>query len=219
MKACRILISTIVLMLFAFPVVSQTTFTDGKIYYKIQVDAGNGNQELSNSLKGSTYTLYVKGKYRRIDMDLKMMKQQIYINTQDSTYTFLIETMGNKYMMKLTAAQLRTQQDPYRVVQYTDAPGTKVIAGYTCKLAIAHTADGSTFPVYYTPQLIPDGDYSTDLKISQLKGFPLEFQRTINHINMTITAEKVDLSPVPMSAFDIPASGYREINPDELMHP
>ncbi|MBX5439834.1 MAG: hypothetical protein IRZ29_09865 [Thermoflavifilum sp.] len=196
---------------------SQKVFTDGTIYYTIKVDAPDNNQQLANTFQGSSYTLYVKGKWRRIDMNLNMMKQQIYINTQDSTYTFLIETMGNKYMIKLTAEQLRKRPNPYHDISFTDAQGSKVIAGYPCKLAIAHLPDGSTFPVYYTTQLIPEGDYSADQMFTGLKGFPLEYQMTVQHLKMTITAEKVDLSPVPMSTFDIPTSGYREVSPDEFM--
>ena len=218
MKNLLLLSAFLFFEVFVLHASAQKVFTDGTIYYSIKVDAPDNNQQLASSFQGSSYTLYVKGKWRRIDMDLKMMKQQIYINTQDSTYTFLIETMGNKYMMKLSADQLRKRPNPYRGITFTDASGSKDIAGYSCKLAIAHLPDGTTFPVYYTTQLLPEGDYSADQMFTGLKGFPLEYQLAVQNLKMTITAEKVDLSPVPMSTFDIPRSGYREVNPDEFLH-
>ncbi|PJJ76214.1 GLPGLI family protein [Thermoflavifilum aggregans] len=217
MKNLLFLFTLLSVQVFCLNAFSQKVFTDGTIYYSVNVDAPANNQQLANTFQGSTYTLYVKGKWRRIDMDLKMMKQQIYINTQDSTFTFLIETMGNKYMMKLNAEQLRKRPNPYRGITFTDTIGSKNIAGYPCKLAIAHLPDGTTFPVYYTTQLMPEGEYSADQMFAGLKGFPLEYQLTIQNLKMTITAEKIDLTPLPMSTFDIPRSGYREVNPDEFM--
>lgn len=116
----------------------------------------------------------------------------------------------------MNEAQLKQEDARFQGVSFTDAGGTKEIAGYNCKKATGKLKDGSTFTVYYAPNLIPENtDYSE--RFAGLKGLPLEFTMTTKKdMKMTMTATKVSIAPQPAAMFNTPNSGYRLLTYDEL---
>jgi GLPGLI family protein len=216
MKNVKLLPALLIALICYHYSAAQSVFTDGKVSYNVKVDVPSGNQQMADMFDGSTYTLYVKGKLHRIDMNLGMLDQTILTNAGDSSMVVLMDVSGNKYLIRVNKSDMQKQQAKYSGISFTDTTGSKTIAGYQCKEAIAKLSDGTTFPVYYTTDLVPAGSITMDNMFNGLKGFPLEYEITMQRLKMTITASSVDLSPVPASLFDVPTSGYREVTSDEL---
>jgi GLPGLI family protein len=102
----------------------------------------------------------------------------------------------------------------YGGITFVNTNETKTIAGYKCIKAEAKLNDGSTFSVFYTPEIIPENK-EYDYQFKNLNGLPLEYELTQRKLKIKYTVSKIDMNPVPASKFDIPKSGYREMTYDE----
>lgn len=74
--------------------------------------------------------------------------------------------------------------------------------------------DGSTFVVYYTSDIIPE-NREYDYMFKNLNGLPLEWELVQGKLKIKYTLSKINLNPIPVSRFDIPKSGYRELTYEE----
>lgn len=217
MKSLKLLIVPAVFAAFTTrPAQAQKLFSEGKIIYDVAVDLPASQQQVADMFKGSTLTMSIKNYMTRTDMHTSMISNSTILDTKNHTAVTLMEAGDNKYLVRLTKDELDKQTARFNGVSFTPQTGTKTIAGFACKQAVGKLSDGSTFSVYYTPDLMPENaDYSK--QFNGLKGLPLQFEMTAhNGLKMTLTANNVDLSPVPASVFDVPSSGYRELTPDEV---
>lgn len=89
---------------------------------------------------------------------------------------------------------------------------TKNILGFECKRAVLRLKNGTTFSLYYATNIIPSvREFQYEFK--DIPGFVLEYESMEGeNKKITYTATKVNISPVPVSKFEIPTSGYRIIN-------
>lgn len=214
----------ILFLLFTVPmflhqeVSAQKQFSDGQVTYSVTVEmppgAPAGVADLSRS-SGLTYSF--KNYMFRSDMSIG---KNIYTNIRNSrnhTAVSLIDDGGvSKYLIRFNPDELAEESARFQGLQFKDTGGSRKIAGYTCREAIGQLKDGTTFTLYYTPDLIPeDPDYNA--RFTGLKGLPLEFEATTrSKAKMTMTATSVSITPQPRASFDTPTSGYREITYTEL---
>lgn len=208
----KALFTLLLLCLTTGALFAQRLLSDAKIVYKIETPPG---QEPNTLMDGGTLTQYMKGHQSRVDIDFKTVHYCYLVNSKDETVVTLIDN-GEKYLIRAGKEEYEKELKLYSAVQFRDSNETKQIAGYTCKKAIGKMADGQTFEVYYTTDLIPENrQYSR--RFVNLKGMPLQFEIiNKNGIKMTMVATTVDLVPIPGSFFDTPKTGYKEISREEL---
>jgi Domain of unknown function (DUF4412) len=192
---------------------AQKPFSEGTIVFSMQVKTDDA--QAAAMLNNSTMTIYVKGNHIRHEMNFNGGFQNTSItNLTDSSTVVLMDGMGQKKMMKLSQGQLdkiRNTPANYTIDFQND---TKTILGYSCKKTIVHVKGGTDLVFWVTDQLIPT---STEWShVSGLKELPLEFDMTQRGAVMTLTATKVDLSPVSDDKFKIP-DGYEEVTPEQMM--
>jgi GLPGLI family protein len=99
-------------------------------------------------------------------------------------------------------------------VQFNYTDETKTILGYKCKKAIGKLADGTTFTVWYTPDLVPE-NHDFQYVNRSLPGLAMEYESNMGNLKVTYTVSKINLSPVPAARFDLPKSGYRVLSYEE----
>ena len=126
----------------------------------------------------------------------------------------LREVSGQKLLIRLTPEDWADKNKRYQGITFTNTDETKVIANYTCTKAIAKTADGSTFTVYYTKDIVPENK-EYDYQFRSLAGLPLEYEMVRGNLKIKYTVSQINLNPVPASKFDIPKTGYRELTYQE----
>jgi GLPGLI family protein len=97
---------------------------------------------------------------------------------------------------------------------FTKTGETKNISGYNCMQATAKLADGNTFTVYYTTELVLENK-NYDAQFKDLPGVPLEYESVMGNLRVKYSASKISFDPVPVQRFEIPTSGYREMTYDE----
>lgn len=193
---------------------SQKKVTELTLVYDASVSSGNAEPKMADAFDGATSTLYLKGNLSRLEMNSALFSSTTIHDSKSGTATVLREVSGQKLMIRMSAENWKEKNRRYENMVFTNTGETKDIAGYKCQKAEAKTADGATFTVYYTTDLVPENrDY--DYQFRSLNGLPLEY--ILNRGKMTIkyTVSKISLNPVPASKFDLPQSGYRVMTYEE----
>jgi hypothetical protein len=216
MKHTTLVMQKYLLTLLLFSLVTgrltaQRLVSDAKIVYRMETA-----QPADPNFEGGTLTQYVKGHQSRVDIDFKALHYSYLIDSRNQTVVTLIDNHGDKYLIRAGKEDYEKELKQYASVQFTDEKETKEIAGYTCRRSVGKMADGQTFEVYYSSDLVPENK-QFNRRFVNLKGIPLQFEiLNKNGTKMTMTATKVDLFAVPGSYFDIPKSGYKEISREEM---
>ncbi len=196
------------------PVVAQKKVSEITLVYDVVVTTDSPQPKLADAFDGASASVYIKGAMSRSEMVSALASFTTIHDSRTGSSVLLQEVSGQKLLIRLNADNWKEKNKRYDGITFADTKETKVIAGYTCKKAIASMADGTTFTVYYTPELIPDNpDYNYQFR--NLKGLPLEYERSMKSLKMKYTVSKIDINPVPVSKFDIPQSGYREMTYEE----
>ncbi|ASZ11366.1 hypothetical protein KTO58_18325 [Chitinophaga pendula] len=196
------------------PLFGQKVVSDAKIVYKVELPPEQA--QMDAMLENSTFTQYMRGNLSRIDMNLNVAHYTYLINSKEQTLVTLIDNHGDKYLIRGSKEEYEKDLKQYSGIVFKDGTQTKEIAGYKCRQAIGTTVEGKTFEVYYAIDLVPENK-QYNRRFVNLKGIPLEFEiiaRTGSRTRMIAT--KVDLFPVPISYFDVPRSGYKEMSREEL---
>lgn len=197
----------------ARPALAQQQFSDAEVDYTVDVEPPAGS---SFAVHDSRLTYNFKSYFFRSEMHIG---RTVYTNIHDSrthAAVVLIDAGANKYLIKMNENQLKQEDKRFAGVTFTDGTETMEIAGYPCKMAIGKLADGSTFTVFYTPDLIPENKGFSE-RFKGLNGLPLKFTMTTeNNTKMTMTATRVTVGPQPASLFAAPTSGYRLLTYEEL---
>jgi GLPGLI family protein len=104
----------------------------------------------------------------------------------------------------------------YDGMTFTKTGKTKQIVGYHCEEATAKMADGSTFTVFYTTEIVTENK-NYEAQFRNLPGIPLEYESVMGNLRVKYSANKVSFDPVPIQRFEIPTSGYREMTYEESL--
>jgi GLPGLI family protein len=197
--------------LLALPSLAQKKLTDGSILYDITINNESGKPQNAEFLDGATTAVYVKGGKVRTEMVSALGTQSTIIDQSGGKkdVTILKEYGAQKYMINLTAADWADLNKKYENVTFTyDPAATKVIQGYTAKKAVGTLADGTTFTVWYTPDVVVD---NKDFQYANrsLPGLALEYETNLGNLKVVYTISKLSFSPVPQAKFDLPKAGFR----------
>lgn len=198
----------------AFSAVAQKKVSEMTLVYDAVVSTGSADPKLADAFDGAVTTIYIKGSQSRSEMVSALFTSTTIHDSKTGTAVVLREVSGQKLLIRLKPEDWDDKNKRYRGITFTDDADTKVIAGYKCTKAIAKAADGSTFTVYYTKDIVPENkDY--DYQFRSLPGLPLEYEMVRGNLKIKYTVSQINLNPVPASKFDIPKSGYREMTYSE----
>jgi GLPGLI family protein len=193
----------------AFSASAQKKFTEGTISYDVAITTGSDKPKNADFLDGTTVVNYIKGDKSRTEMVSPLgTLTTIYDGTKNSIV--ILKDIGEqKYMITLSPADWKDANKKYEGIGFSYEDGEKTILGYKCKKAVAKLQDGTSYTVWYTPDLIPENK-NFQYETRSLPGLAMEYE-TINSKGekTTYTASQISFSPVPASKFDLPKSGYR----------
>ena len=198
----------IALLITGSSLLAQKKFSEGTINYDIVINTGTEKPQAADFLDGATSTVYLKGNKSRTEMVSSLGTQATVIDGSKNTIVVLKEYGDQRYLIELTPADWRDANKRYEGVTFSFLDETKTILGYTCKKALGKLTDGTTFSVWYAPDLVPENREFQSANKS-LPGLAMEYEASMGKLNVTYTVSKISLSPVPASKFDLPKSGYR----------
>jgi GLPGLI family protein len=199
----------IILLLFNSNTVSaQKVISEGTLVYNISIQTGSTEPKMADMLDGATTTIYVKGTQSRSELVSGLGSEVTIYDSQKGSGVILKDYSGQKLMITLTREDWDKKNSKYEGITFETTNETLNIAGYDCKKAIAKLRDGSSFVVYYTPELeVADKNYDSQFK--NLPGLALQYEWQSGKMRFKYTLSKINFDVVPASKFDIPKSGYR----------
>lgn len=196
------------------PIIAQKNITEGSLTYNISIQTGSAEPKMADMLDGATTTIYIKGNQTRSEMLSGLGSEATIHDSKSGGGVILKDYSGQKLMINLTKEDWEKKNKKYDGITFETTNETAVIAGYNCKKAIAKLNDGSTFLVYYTPDLIvANKDY--EFKFKTLPGLALQYEWESGKMKFKYTLSKVSFDAVPALKFDIPKSGYRVLSYEE----
>jgi GLPGLI family protein len=210
----KITIVSILCSLFCLQGFAQKRVSDLTIVYDAVITTGAVEPKLADAFDGATTTVYLKGSLSRSEMLSALASFTTIHDARSGTAVVLQEVGGQKVLIRMTADDWKDKNRRYEGISFKTTGETKQLAGYDCKKAVATLKDGSTFTVYYTEDLIPENNHYNS-QFTNLRGLPLEYELQQGKLTIKYVVSQVSLNPVPVSKFDIPKSGYREMSYEE----
>jgi len=206
----------VMLLTLSTVVSAQRKVSEMTVVYDAAVVSANQGSEprLADAFDGATTRLYIKGFLSRTDMISALATFTTIHDSKSGQAVSLRETDGQKILIRMSAADWADRNKRYEGIRFTTTEETRKIAGYNCVKATATLKNGRVLTVYYTRDIIPNNrDY--DHQFRELPGLPLEYEIVVGDYTIRYTASEVNFAPVPVSRFDIPKSGYRELSYQE----
>jgi hypothetical protein len=214
MKSNKGLFCFVLLTCLALTGFGQRKISEMTLIYDAAVSTGSADPKLADAFDGATTTVYISGPMSRSEMVSALFTSATIHDAKTGSSVVLREVSGQKLLIRLTPEDWADKNKRYRGITFTNTDETKVIAGYTCTKAIAKTADGSSFTVYYTKDIVPENK-EYDYQFRSLQGLPLEYEMIRGNLKIKYTVSQINLNPVPASKFDVPKTGYREMTYQE----
>lgn len=207
MKNSKRGIAILSFLLFAVTLnAQQKIVAECTVTYSIETSSENKSEE---ALKNSSKTVYIKGNDSRVDIVSASFTQSLIYNKTTATATILREFGANKFISKLDNAKWLAENKKFDGALLNIGTETKTILGYNCKKATLTLKDGSIYELFYVTTIIPSVK-EFEYIFKDVPGFVLEYDAIdANGKKIHYIANKINLSPVAVSKFDIPTSGYR----------
>ena len=204
------------MLVFSAQVFGQKKMTEATISYDIVINTNNATPQAADLLDGATSVIYLKGNSSRSEMVSSLGTQSTIIDGKTGKVTILKDYGEQKYMITMTPANWKASNKKYEGISFTYENEYKTIAGYNCQKAIGKLADGSTFNVYFTKDLIPvNKDFQYLNK--NLPGLAMQYEATLGKLKVTYTVSSINFNLVPAAKFDLPKSGYRVMTYEESL--
>ncbi|HEY8688864.1 MAG TPA: hypothetical protein VIM07_06480 [Chitinophagaceae bacterium] len=198
----------ITLFLSAFTIKAQKIISEGTLIYNISIQTGSTEPKMADMMDGATTSIYIKGSQSRSELVSALGSEVTFYDSKKGAGVILKDYSGQKLMITLTKDDWDKKNSKYEGITFETTNETLNIAGYNCKKAIAKLKDGSSFVVYYTPEVeVADKDYDSQFKT--LPGLALQYEWQSGKMRFKYTLSKINFDVVPASKFDIPKSGYR----------
>jgi GLPGLI family protein len=192
----------------------QKTISEGTLVYSISVETGSNQPKMADMLDGATTTVYIKGDQSRTEMVSGLGSEATIHNATTGTGVILKDYSGQKLMITLTQQDWEKNNKKYEGITFENTAETAEVGGYNCHKAIAKLKDGSTFTVFYTPDItVSNKDYDSQFKT--LPGLAVQYEMQTGKMKFKFTLANISYGTVASSKFEIPKSGYRVLSYDE----
>ena len=178
--------------------------------YSVTIEGGTKLEGVGNA----SHTIYIKGNRSRSEMTNALFSSTSIYDANTGFGVVLREVSGQKLLIRMNPDNWVEKNRMYDGIVFKNTGETKMIASYNCVKATGQTVTGATVIVYYTRELVPE-NRTYDPIFKTLDGLPLEYELTNGNVKILYRFSKMNLNPVPASKFDIPTSGYREMNYEE----
>lgn len=202
------------MMFSSFSALGQKKLTEATISYDIVINTNNTTPQAADLLDGAISVIYLKGNSSRSEMISSLGTQSTIVDGKTGNVTILKDYGEQKYMITMTPQNWRQSNKKYEGISFTYENDYKTIAGYNCQKAIGTLADGNTFTVYFTKDLVPvNKDFQYLNK--NLPGLAMQYEANFGKQKVTYTVSNISFNLVPAAKFDLPKSGYRVMTYEE----
>jgi GLPGLI family protein len=207
-------LSLLLLLVTASGINAQKKITDGTIVYDIVIETNSEEPKKVDAFSGAVTNVYLNGDKSRTDMVSSLGIESTIYDAITGKAVILKEYSGQKLMITLSKENWVEKNEAYKGIVFETGTETKVIAGHTCKKAIAKLKDGKSFEVFYAIDLVAgNNEYNPAFK--NLPGLAMEYEIKRGKTSFKYTVSKISFEAVNASKFDFPKSGYRVMTYEE----
>lgn len=210
----NLLVTILFCILIHQPSYSQIrVISDCTIIYTIGTEMGSADKELTDALKVSIKTVYIRGNDSRTDLVSPSFSQSLFYDKSTGNVVILREFGNNKFMTQMNNSKWIAENKKYEGMTISLASTeSKSILGYICKKGVIQLKDGSSVNVFYSTEMVPSVK-EFEYQFKDIPGIVLEFEsQEADGKKIKYLATKITFAPIPASRFDIPKSGYRLLN-------
>jgi GLPGLI family protein len=191
--------------------------SEGSIEYAITYPNSEG-KNLMDGLMPSTMTFKFKDDKTcgELSASMGLFATSIISNSENKTVIQTLKLLGKKfaYVADTTEIKKIIKEEPPMTIEKLE--GTKMIAGYKCKKAIAKFEDKNlpSFEIYYTDEIeIKNANWSNPFK--SINGVLMEYNVKRYNIEMRFTAKSVSETKVEDETFEL-SDDYKKISRAEM---
>jgi hypothetical protein len=175
---------------------------------------GEGGNAGKDSAQNAIHTVYIKGNKSRSEISSPLYSSTTLFDGNTGFGVILRDVNGQKLLIRMNPDNWTERNRMYDGIVYRNTGETREIAGYKCVKAVGQTRFGAVVTVYYTRDIVPE-NRQYDPLFRNLDGLPLEYDLSNGKVRLRYRIARINLNPVPVSTFDIPGTGYREMNYEE----
>ena len=194
--------------------IAQKTLTEGLLVYNISIESIKGEKTPGGSLNGAVLNVFLMKDKSRTEMVSTPGTETAVYDAAAGKGFILKEYSAQKLMITTTADNWQQKNHVNHSLDFKTDNTTQVVNNYTCKKAVAVTADDKRYTVYYDPSvIIANKTYNN--AFPQLAGMPVRFE--LQSGNLIFKYDLVKYSPENISTakFDAPKSGFRVMTFEE----
>ena len=201
-------------LIVAFNTNAQKTLNEGVLIYNMSVETGTDAPKMADMLDGATTSIYLKGKYSRVELVSGLGSEASIYNGNTGSGFILKDYSGQKLLITLSPKDWASNNSKYEGIVFEKSGEFSTISGFSCTKATARLKNGTTFIVYYTTEVNP-GNKDYDPQFKTLPGLPVQYEMTSGKMTFKFTLSKIAYETVPLSKFEMPKSGYRLMTYEE----
>ena len=200
------LLITLLSLVFTFKIFcqQQKIISDCTIAYSVNNSDSNTKNDFQNALK----TVYIKGKQLRVDISSNSFNQTVFYNDNSGEATVLKSMGDTKYISAYNTLEWKNENAVYEGIAIFFSNNIRKILNYNCKEAVLQLKNGTSYTVYYVPDIIPSIS-ENGFEFNSVPGLVLQYETAVHNQKIKYTATKIDFNPVPAFRFEIPKSGYK----------
>jgi hypothetical protein len=176
--------------------------------------AGPVSKDKPGNTQTAVHTVYIKGNMSRSEISNALFSSTSIYDANTGFGVILKEVSGQKLLIRLNPDDWSEKNRQYDGIVFRNTAENSEVAGFRCVKAMGQTKSGATITVFYTRELVTE-NRQYDPIFRTLDGLPLEYDLTNGDIRIHYKLSKIIQNPVPASKFDIPSTGYREMNYSE----
>jgi hypothetical protein len=218
----KLIVFTIAFWSFCSILSAQKSITEGSVDYVMKFSGDNPMMAMMGS---PTMALKFKGDLSRLDMN--MMNGLIKMTTitdskkQKALMLMDISMMGKKSAVEMTPDDMKSA-DKEQIEQVGEVKvdyfynERKSIMGYDCYKAIVSVGDDVSIVMYLTEAIKIDAK-QVNKSMSNVKGFPLEYEMDQQGMKINVVAQKVTTDKQDAKLFELKVpAGYEKMTLDQF---
>ena len=154
--------------------------------------------------------VYVKGDVCKTILETPQLVQTLLFNVQQNTATITKDIGSSHFLQEVVYPPVSTPNLLSMKEIFSDS--TKTILGYSCKGVEQKWSDGVVYQIWYTPEIITTVN-AFELAFKEIPGMVLSYTIVPSSGNtIYYKATSIDLSPIPLSQFNINRELYQSID-------
>ncbi len=171
------------------------------------------NFSITNALNNDTIgtkAVFVKGDQCKTILQTAHLNQSLYFNIQQTTAT-ITKDIGSSHFLQVI--NYPPQNQPNLISMKETMPdSTMKILGYNCKNVELKWSDGIVYQVWYTTEIAATVN-TYELAFKEISGLVLAYIIIpVSGNSIQYKANKIDLSPISLSQFNINTTLYQSID-------